>query len=116
MYIQSRPVISADRIYKRQKEMINIEIAPSIKHKLKTKHNVEIEEVIECFANVTQGFVQDTREEHKTNPPTHYFIEQTDNARLLCIAFIHTDETIVLKTAFEPSQKRIQTYKNAVGK
>ena len=96
--------------------MLNIEISPGIEHKLRTKHKVEIEEVIECFANVTHGFVQDTREEHKTNPPTHWFIEQTDNARLLYIAFIHTDKTTVIKTAFEPSQKRMRAYKSEVGK
>ena len=96
--------------------MLDIKIDPTIETKLRSRHSVEPEEVAECFANVTLGFLEDTRESHKTNPPTYWFIEQTDTGRKLFVAFMQIDEEIVIKTAFDADQKRINVYTSLVGK
>lgn len=52
----------------------NLKISKSIIGKLKSKHNVSVDEVFECFLNRTKGLLEDTRVNHKTNPPTLWFI------------------------------------------
>ena len=38
--------------------------------KLLRKHSVTTTEVEECFVNRRKGLLEDTREQHQTNPPT----------------------------------------------
>lgn len=94
----------------------NLRIDEAIKRKLQVKHNVECHEVAECFANVTRGFLQDTREEHKTNPPTHWFVEQTDKGRHLFIAFMFINGEVVIKTAFDATEERMKVYRKLTSK
>ncbi|MGD8174806.1 hypothetical protein [Marinimicrobium sp. ARAG 43.8] len=91
-----------------------IKIDPSIQSKLKVKHNVKCSEVLECFANVSKGFLTDNRETHKTNPPTQWFVEQTDNGRWLFIAFMYIDETVVIKTAYDADETKKRLYSKLV--
>lgn len=93
----------------------NLHFDETIKRKLQVKHNVECSEVAECFANVTLGFVEDTRESHKTNPPTYWFVEQTDKGRLLFVAFMFIDKQVVIKTAFDATQDRLKIYRQIAG-
>ena len=93
-----------------------IRIDDSIKNKLKVKHNVDCTEVVECFANVERGFVEDTRESHKTDPPTHWFVEQTDHGRHLFVAFMFIDGQVVIKTAYDASDERKKIYLKMTGK
>ncbi len=46
-------------------------ISPKTREKLRKKHCVTEEEVKQCFASREGKFLIDTREEHRTNPPTH---------------------------------------------
>ncbi|OCH26641.1 ADP-ribosyl-(dinitrogen reductase) hydrolase [Aliivibrio fischeri] len=78
--------------------------------KLIHKHNVNISEVEECFSNREYGFLEDTREQHKTNPPTQWFIAETDYGRKLKVIFIEFDGHIELKTAYEPNQIELDIY------
>lgn len=89
-----------------------IKFDETIERKLKVKHNVLPSEVRECFANVQRGFLEDTREDHKTNPPTRWFIEETDRGRALFIAFMMIEGKIVIKTAFDADDNRKHVYKN----
>lgn len=91
-------------------------IDQAIQQKLRIKHNVACSEVMECFANVTLGFLEDTREDHKTDPPTYWFVEQTDAGRNLFVAFMKVGDEIVVKTAFEPTEARIKLYKKVASK
>jgi hypothetical protein len=93
-----------------------IYISESIERKLKVKHNVSVSEVYECFANVQRGFLEDTREDHKTDPPTHWFVEETDKARWLFIAFMMIDGVITIKTAFDANEHRKRIYMNLTSK
>jgi hypothetical protein len=90
---------------------IDLHIDESIKRKLLVKHNVECFEVAECLANVTLGYLEDTRESHKTNPPTYWFVEQTDKGRHLFVAFMFIDGQVVLKTAFDATPERQNLYR-----
>lgn len=93
-------------------------VSVEIEKKLLNKHNVQKQEVIECFANRDGEFLIDDREEHKTNPPTYWFIAQTDYGRRLRVYFVPRPNRnggvdIYLKTALEPKQHHIDLYENA---
>ncbi|EOX1789774.1 hypothetical protein [Vibrio cholerae] len=79
-------------------------VPQSIKTKLMIKHGVKISEVEECFSNREKGFLEDKREEHKTDPPTQWFIAETDYGRKLKVVFIQTSDGVSLKTAYEPNE------------
>lgn len=72
--------------------------------KLRTKHDVTQKEVIECFANGEGIYFIDSREEHKTDPPTKWFMAPTNRGRMLKVFFMLADGDIVIKTAFEPDK------------
>lgn len=95
---------------------ISIHISDSIERKLKVKHNVLVSEVHECFANVQRGYLEDTREDHSTNPPTYWFVEETDKARWLFVAFMMIDGVITIKTAFDADEHRKRIYMNLTSK
>lgn len=85
-------------------------ISPKIQSKLSTKHHVSSEEVQECFANREGNFLEDTRENHKSDPPTQWFIAETDRGRKLKVIFIHRDGNIYLRSAFEPDEVALRIY------
>jgi hypothetical protein len=90
---------------------MNIYLSKGIITKLKHKHRVTPSEVEECFLNRQKGLLEDTREQHYTNPPTRWFISETDRGRLLKIIFIeHSDGTYAIKSAYEPNQTEIKIY------
>ena len=92
--------------------MENLTVHPNIIEKLRVKHKVEVSEVEECFANVTKGFLIDTREDYETDPPTRWFIEETNKGRKLLVAFMHfvDKNEIVLKSAYKPDAQQMKTY------
>lgn len=86
-------------------------ISPSVRQKLKDKHGVTQPEIEQCFANREGKFLLDQREEHQSDPPTKWFIAQTDYGRRLKIAFIQAvNGTIQIRTAYEPNQDEIRIY------
>lgn len=92
-----------------------LQVSNRIKEKLSQKHGVRVEEVEDCFSNREKGFLEDDREDHKTNPPTLWFVAETDYGRILKIVFIEKDNTIFLKTAYEPNSKEIDMYERLAG-
>jgi hypothetical protein len=90
---------------------MGIIISPKIRTKLATKpHPVSQQDIEECFSTRDRGFLQDSRENNKTMPPTQWFISDTFIGRLLKIVFIQMDDgSIVIKTAYDPNtdEKRI---------
>lgn len=81
-----------------------------IKNKLDDKHKVKESEVSECFANFNGVLLQDSREEHKTNPATQWFIGETDHGRILKICFVLDNGSVYIKTAYEPNSREISIY------
>ncbi len=90
--------------------MKNLIISPALGDKLLNKHNVRRVEVEECFCNKVGNVLEDIREEHKTEPPTVWFIAETHQGRLLKIVYVLRDKKVYLKTAFEPNQKEKDLY------
>lgn len=87
-------------------------ISDAIRTKLIIKHNVSKEEVEQCIANLDDSdkLFEDTREEHKTNPPSLWFISQTDFGRKLKIVVVLKDGHIYLKTAYQANSTEINLY------
>lgn len=86
-------------------------IKPSILDKLTNRHSVTEKEVHQCFNNIEGGLLIDTREDHKSNPPTLWFVAPTNKGRLLKIAYIQDkDLNIHIKTAYDANQDEIRIY------
>lgn len=82
-----------------------------ILRKLKEKHAVEWYEVEEAFWNSTGQYIEDIRAQHKTIPPTLWFISVTDKGRKLKIVFIEKlNGDIELKSAYAPNEKEMKLY------
>ena len=87
------------------KDKFIIYISDVVTGKLREKHGVTEPEVHQCFENNTAKYAQDTREEHRTDPPTLWFIAETDAKRRLKVVFLRYSKTeYILKTAFPPNE------------
>jgi hypothetical protein len=95
--------------------IMSIVLAPRIIEKLRTKHNVSEAEVREAVSNICGQLLIDTREEHATDPPTLWFVAETNAGRLLKVIFIHKEGNNVVKSAYDASEK-IQAIYNKFGK
>lgn len=87
-------------------------ISPAVRQKLRDRHNVKECEIFECFANREKGFLIDTREEHESNPPTLWFVAETDYGRILKVVFIHfpEDNEFVIRTTYQANPEEIRIY------
>lgn len=87
-------------------------ISPSVRQKLKRlDHNVTEAEILECFANRSDGECLDTRAHHLTNPPTRWFVSETDSGRKLKIMYVLNGEGVVeIKSAYNASAEIIRIY------
>ena len=85
-------------------------ISPKIREKLKSKHCVTEEEVAQCFANCSGIFLKDTREQHASDPPSLWFISETDYGRKLKIVFVPRGADNYLRTAFPPNEAETRIY------
>lgn len=86
-------------------------ISSSIRQKLTEKHGVSEDEITQCFASRDRGFLEDTREDHKTDPPTQWFIAETDYGRKLKVVFMQSsDGNIHIKTAYPPNDNEKRIY------
>ena len=52
----------------------------------------------------------DTRESTQTNPPTLWFIAQTNQNRMLKIVYIQQGLQVILKTAYAPNETELGIY------
>ena len=78
--------------------------------KLTQKHKVSRSEVVQCFANKVGRFLEDDREQNRTDPPTRWFIAETDSMRELKITFVREDDLVFLKSAYEPDAEERRIY------
>ena len=89
-------------------------ISTRVSLKIQEKHKVTEEEVAQCIANLDQTsnkLFEDTREEHKTTPPTLWFISETDHGRKLKIVILPQDGNFHLKTAYQANSDELALYK-----
>jgi hypothetical protein len=102
----------------RKKEVVEMsfKFTPDVITKLADKHGLTQKEVMECFANGEAVYFEDLEEDHKTDPPTWWFMAPTNRNRMLKICFMRKDDDIVIKTAFEPtSGKHLELYRQLAG-
>ena len=90
--------------------MKNLVVAPTIEAKLKTKHGVTVAEVRQCFLTRNGQLLVDNRALTRTNPPTLWFIAETNRARTLKIVYVQVGLQVNLKTAYEPNAAEMAIY------
>jgi hypothetical protein len=73
-----------------------IVISPVIMEKLEKKHGVTRREIEQCFENRKGGYLEDTREEHKTDPATLWFVAPTNCGRKLKIIFVFNNGNLYI--------------------
>ena len=90
-------------------------ISDKILEKLKIKHGLKnpYREILECFASLELSggkFLEDTREAHRTDPATLWFIGHTNTQTMLKVAFVPRSDGIYIKTAYPPNNEEINIY------
>lgn len=95
--------------------MRSLVISSAVLDKLKEKHGVSVREVEQCFENRIGIFLVDEKEDHRTDPPTLWFVAPTNCGRFLKVVFIFIDGNIHIKSAFDAKQSAIDMY-DRVGK
>lgn len=83
-------------------------VSTAVRRKLQDRHDVSDGEILECFLNRTHGDLIDSREEHKTEPPTKWFISQTDKGRTLKICYIQRGSDLEIKTVYVPDNPDVK--------
>lgn len=92
--------------------MKNLLISGSVSTKLRDKHDVSRREVEQCFENIEGPLLIDDREDHKSDPPTLWFISRTNKNRLLKVVYIQRGKMVHLRTAYEPNEAEILIYQS----
>lgn len=90
--------------------MPSIFISAAVREKLDVKHHVTEKEICQCLENRCGEFLIDTREDHKSDPVTLWFIAETNCRRLLKIVFIYKDGTFIIRTAYKPNTQEVELY------
>ncbi len=92
-------------------QIMNFIVSAGVLEKLRDKHAVvSVREVEQCFENKCGMYLEDEREDNRTNPATLTFIAPTNQGRLLKVAFIFLDGNVHIKTAFDPDADDIAFY------
>jgi hypothetical protein len=94
-----------------------------VRKKLAEKHKVSEDEVRQCFENREGDYLEDPREEHRTDPPTHWFVAETNRLRVLKVVFVArkiktesgSEIRVDIKTAYPANPTEIDIY-NRLGK
>jgi len=94
---------------------MSLVISDVIREKLASKHGVTETEVRQCFENREHKTLVELRTQHLTDPPSHWFVAETNRGRLLKIVFVPVDGRYYLKTAFEPSDEAVNYYYRSLG-
>lgn len=87
-----------------------IKISKKVREKLKEKHDVCDSEIYECFLNKNRSDLIDNREDNRTNPPTKWFLSETDKGRQLKVCYIQDGNDIFIKSVFPPNETEISIY------
>ncbi|MBB5875876.1 ADP-ribosyl-(dinitrogen reductase) hydrolase [Xanthomonas sp. 3498] len=89
---------------------MDVRISARVREKLELKHGVTPLEVYQCFLNRDGPSFRDNREDHETDPPTQWFIAETDHGRKLKVVYVQYPDFFAIKSAFEPTQKWVTDY------
>jgi hypothetical protein len=90
---------------------LSLKISHSVRIKLGNKKPpVTREEIEQCFANRTGTYLEDPREQHKSDPPTQWFVAETYYGRKLKIAFIQKEADTIIRTAYDANKEELRIY------
>lgn len=89
-------------------------VSDKTKAKLRLKHQVTLDEVMQAFADRPDYVVEDDREDHKSDPPTYWFVASTDSGRMLKVVYVQRGGDFHLRTAFPASAAQIHLFNSAV--
>ena len=94
-------------------------VTESVRIKLRSKHSLSVEEVEEAISNLdpSHKLLEDSREQHKTNPPSLWFVSETNRGLKLKVVIIPANGDFYLKTAYPANSTEIEIYdrnKNSV--
>lgn len=95
--------------------MRNLIVSAAILGKLREKHSVDLREVEQAFENKCGFVLIDDREDHRTDPPTLWFVAPTNRGRPLKVIFMMIDGNIHLKSAYTADPSAIALY-DEIGK
>lgn len=87
----------------------------AVMRKLLAKHQVAVSEVIQCFANRCGPSLTDNRLNHRTDPPTRWFIAETDMGRKLKVVYMVADNSFEVKTAYPANPIELEIYRKVTG-
>lgn len=91
---------------------MKLHINGPIRAKLAAKNPpVTEEDIAQCFANRAGNFLIDQRENNLTDPPTRWFVSETDYGLRLKICFVPHQLGLIIKTAYSPNSEEIRIYK-----
>jgi hypothetical protein len=90
-------------------------ISQPVAKKLAAKHRVNRRELEQCFENRIGGLLTDTREEHRTDPPTVWFLAETDAGRKLKVVYVQRGELVFVKTAYDANEDEKEIYMEKFG-
>ena len=90
--------------------MKNLIVSAGVLAKLRDKHGVTVREVEQCFENLCGIYIEDEREDNRTDPATLAFVAPTNQDRLLKVCFMFLDGNVHIKTAFEADEADIAYY------
>lgn len=87
-------------------------ISAKVREKLARKDPpVTEEEIRQCFATLEARTLRDTREQHASDPPTEWFIAETDFGRKLKVVFIPRGGDVVIRSAYPPNEEEVRIYR-----
>lgn len=91
--------------------MDRLKISEKIEAKIWDKHQLKRSDVEECFLNRVGGLLEDSREEHKTDPATQWFIASNNTGKTIKVVFmVLSNGDVILKSAFEANKAEIDIY------
>lgn len=90
--------------------MKGFKVSARIREKILHKHGVTMEEVTECFLNRSPHAFTDDRLDPQTDPPTQWFIAETDKTRKLKIVYCEYEDFFAIKSAFDATTKWCVVY------
>lgn len=90
--------------------MLNLVVSKQTEQKLASKHGLTIAEIRQAFVNREGGLLEDTREQHRTDPPTQWFVSRSNHGRMLKIVFVNKGGKVHLKTAYDANPDEIRIY------
>ena len=91
---------------------MNLIISSAIRQKLAGKQPpVNEDDIMQCFSNRTGKLLEDTREDHKSDPVTKWFISETDYGVKLKVVFIYRPgQGVFIRSAYSPNSEEIRIY------